>query len=46
MTTEIKAHNDYDTIVQGDDHEDDTIQLLKISRDIMCDFQRQRICQL
>ena len=46
MQAKIEAHNDYSFIDQSGSHESDLIELLKIIRSIMCNFQSQRLPEI
>ena len=46
MISKIKAYDNYDTVDQGGTHESDQVELLKIIRDVMSNFQSQRLQEL
>ena len=46
METKVKAHDDFVHIDQGGKFESDPIELLKIIRSIMCNFQSQRLPEI
>ena len=46
METKVRAHNGYSEIDQGGAEESNPIELLKIIRSIMCNFQNHRLSEL
>ena len=46
MEIKIKAHDEFEDIDQDGKHESDLVELLKMIRSIMCNFQSQRLPEI